>query len=366
MVATVGLGQVTVLSTQSAPTIAGHWSLSTNNGLLQGGNNFGATLTLGTADNFGLNIIANNVSVASATAAGSFTVGPTGSTNQNLTVNGTASTASAHRGGGGMVPVGAITAYNPGYYTATGNVSFTTVGPAGNTVAQVNTFLNASGWYVCDGTAVNNAASPIWNAAGRFLPKLDDSRFLQGSTTAGTVAGVASVTLTSANIPTLTSSGTVTSSGSTVANNTLAQSADHTHSASGLNYPGSAVAGTVGGTDGTHTHGTGYADANAATGGASGLMTFHSSASNNTLGPRTDAGTIIKANNSGHGHGFSLAAAAAGITGSTAGMSASHTHSIPSLSVNSGQTVSATYTNTATSFSILPTYLSTYFIVRVF
>lgn len=53
-----------------------------------------------------------------------------------------------------------------------------------------------------------------------------------------------------------------------------------------------------------HRHGTGYADTNAATTGNTGLMTFHSSATQNVQGPRTDSGTIIKdpvADSSGNG-----------------------------------------------------------------
>ena len=61
---------------------------------------------------------------------------------------------------------------------------------------------------------------------------------------------------------------------------------------------------TTSGSDGAHTHGTGYADTNAATGGFSGLMTSHSAASDNLVGPRTDGGTIIKSVNSPHGHTF--------------------------------------------------------------
>lgn len=58
-VVTVGLGQVTVLSTQTNPTTTAHWTISTNNAALQGGNSFGATMLLGTNDNFGLDFETN-------------------------------------------------------------------------------------------------------------------------------------------------------------------------------------------------------------------------------------------------------------------------------------------------------------------
>jgi len=85
------------------------------------------------------------------------------------------------------VPVGAIVAFIGGYFGASGNGSFINV--IGNTVADVNTRLNSKGWYVCDGTALNLPASPIFNGVGRYLPNLTDSRFIQGSTSAGDVGG---------------------------------------------------------------------------------------------------------------------------------------------------------------------------------
>jgi len=84
-------------------------------------------------------------------------------------------------------PAGSIIPWIGGYFTNGSNASFTNV--IGNTVANVNALLNASGWYVCDGAALNDSASPIFNGAGRYLPNLTDERFLQGSTTAGGIGG---------------------------------------------------------------------------------------------------------------------------------------------------------------------------------
>ena len=58
-----------------------------------------------------------------------------------------------------------------------------------NTVAAVNTLLNSSGLYVCDGSALNLGTSTIFDGAGRFLPNLTDDRFLMGDTTAGGIGG---------------------------------------------------------------------------------------------------------------------------------------------------------------------------------
>lgn len=92
-------------------------------------------------------------------------------------------------------PVGSIIAYNPGYFTNTANAGFTVTGPAGNTVAQVNTYLPEN-WRVCDGAALNDPSSPIWVGAGRNLPNLTSSRFLRGATTAGGIGGQATITPT--------------------------------------------------------------------------------------------------------------------------------------------------------------------------
>jgi hypothetical protein len=87
----------------------------------------------------------------------------------------------------GGTPVGTITAWMGGYFTGAANAGFTNV--LGNTVALANARLNVSNWYVCDGTPLNMVGSPIFNGAGRYLPNLTDSRFIQGSTAAGSIGG---------------------------------------------------------------------------------------------------------------------------------------------------------------------------------
>lgn len=99
-----------------------------------------------------------------------------------------------------LAPVGTIMAYNPGYYTDGLNSGFQVVGPATNTVAGINAFLPEN-WRVCDGSALNNSQSPIWNNTNRYLPNLSNSRFLMGSTTTGAIGGSSSVTLSINNLP---------------------------------------------------------------------------------------------------------------------------------------------------------------------
>jgi hypothetical protein len=303
------------------------------------------------------------VNIATATASGTWIFGANSSTARNLIVNGTAATAAAHLGGGGLVPVGSIVAYNPGYYTNASNGGFTTTGPAGNSVAQINTFINAAGWYVCDGAALNNVSSPIWNAAGRNLPNLTDSRFLMGSISAGATGGGSTV-LAANQIPTLTSTGTVTNTGTTVGPvNTGTQSAFHTHPVTGNTN-----------TDGNHPHtisdpghnhtatifggpNTGFANntTGLVRGGGSVQPSNFGTAEGNTV---TGTGISVSNTGSDHSHGISF---------NSSTESVSHTHTIPSLTVNSGQSVSVAYTNGSPQpVDTIPKYLSTYFIIRAF
>ncbi len=87
----------------------------------------------------------------------------------------------------GGVPVGIVIPFMGGYFDNTSNGSFTST--LGNTVADVNTHLNSSGWYVCDGSELNLSGSPIFDGAGRHLPNLKDDRFIMGDLTAGGYGG---------------------------------------------------------------------------------------------------------------------------------------------------------------------------------
>lgn len=88
---------------------------------------------------------------------------------------------------GGSAPCGAIMPWIGGYFTNNANAGFTSV--LGNSVAAVNALLNASGWHVCDGTALNLSGSLIFNGPARFLPNLTDNRFVMGGTAAGNIGG---------------------------------------------------------------------------------------------------------------------------------------------------------------------------------
>jgi len=90
----------------------------------------------------------------------------------------------------GGVPVGSIVAWNPGYYLDGSNGTFVNASflPT-NSVAGANSYLNPRGYYVADGSVPAVVGSPIWNAAGRYLPNLTDDRFLMGTTSAGAMGG---------------------------------------------------------------------------------------------------------------------------------------------------------------------------------
>ncbi len=91
-----------------------------------------------------------------------------------------------------LPPVGSIIAYSPGYFTNGSNDGFTYQMVSANTIAAVNALLNSSGWYVCNGAALNDVDSGIFNGAGRYLPNLTDDRFFMGDTVAGGIGGASS------------------------------------------------------------------------------------------------------------------------------------------------------------------------------
>ena len=89
----------------------------------------------------------------------------------------------------GVVPAGGIISWVPGYFADGSNGTYTGVLPSANTVAAANAYLNPLGWYVCDGSELNESDSQIFNGAGRYLPNLTDDRFLMGDTVAGGIGG---------------------------------------------------------------------------------------------------------------------------------------------------------------------------------
>jgi hypothetical protein len=234
-----------------------------------------------------------------------------------------------------VTPVGSVIAYNPGYYTDGINGGFTTIGPIGNTVAQVNAYLPGN-WRVCDGAELNDSASPIFNGAGRYLPNLTDSRFIMGATTAGTAASGST-------------GDTTVSWSSTTVNTTFTQPSmpAHYHSAA-------ATGATINVTSsGSHAHSQKdrigvTSGGNVPTGGA-GII-------NN---PTTSTNT----GDASHTHPTANITGLAGLVtggqnGDTATATTGGAASFNKTALNTDQTA---HSHT----SVLPTYLSSYYIMRI-
>lgn len=86
---------------------------------------------------------------------------------------------------GAIPPVGSIIAINQGYYNST-QTALTGV----NLGYMKGANLSNGNWKFCDGSALNDSQSNIWIGSGRYLPKLNDDRFLMGKVlNSGTVKG---------------------------------------------------------------------------------------------------------------------------------------------------------------------------------
>jgi len=176
----------------------------------------------------------------------------------------------------GAIPEGSIVPWVGGYFTDGSNGTYTRVLGSTNDVAGANGYLNSLGWYVCDGSTLNDSNSTIFDGAGRYLPNLTDDRFIMGDTAAGGIGGA------SAMAHTHTLSHTHTTSGHALS---TAEMPSHTHATGGGTGSSTLASsaeprkltlyyGTATGSQGSgnsHTHGN--------TGSASGSIT---SAASNT------------------------------------------------------------------------------------
>lgn len=227
--------------------------------------------------------------------------------------------------------------------TGSANQSFTSV--FANTVSQVNSVINGDGYYVCDGSELNLASSPIFNGSGRFLPNLTDDRFLIGSTTAGSIGGQNSVILIEANLPSHSHSISLTSGSTGASSSTNVASDFHTHSA---------------GSGTTNMHATFEGDAGTNDlywrESASNVWSRTSGLNETTTGVRLNPYGAAGNNTSGlEITGNSLGPSSAVPVATTSHLT-DHSHEI---SGNTGPTGSAT------SYENRPKYLSGFYIMRV-
>lgn len=239
---------------------------------------------------------------------------------------------------GSIVPIGTIVAYAPGYFGAVSNGGgWTAVGPATNDVAGVNAYLPPN-WRVCDGSAPNDPESPIFNAAGRFLPELTGSRFVMGFASAGNAGGNTGnqVTLTTTELPNHNHGvGTYVTQNDNANHDhgdtfSIPTSGTHSH---GVSDPG-------------HFHGYGVSDPPSPSGSprpnndTNGVFTERNTSTKTT-------GISVTTANSGHSHP---------ITGSVSSANAPHNHTISGSSAPAGS---------GNAFSILPLYVSAFYIMRI-
>jgi hypothetical protein len=237
------------------------------------------------------------------------------------------------------VPVGTIMAWSGGYFLNGTNGTFTNV--LGNSVANANSYLNPRGFYICDGSAVNNSNSPIFNGAGRFLPNLTDSRFLQGNTIAGGVGLNTSntVTISSNNLPSHSHTFT-TDPFSGTSNSVTVASNGHTHTRGSLRALVGIANGNVVRANTTDVASTGYGEYWRTNNPSEALLQRFILGGTNTMSRVNIDGT------SDGNNGTSVVAGTTNIP--------SHSHS---------GTASASFSNTA--IDIRPKYLDVFYVIKV-
>jgi hypothetical protein len=222
----------------------------------------------------------------------------------------------------------------------------------------------SNGYMRADGVAI-----PANNAVSGTPPNLSTSIFLRGASTFGGTGG-GTATLIAANIPSLTSTGTVTNTGTTVATNTGTEGS-HTHGAGSYTTNASLTGSTTFASSGHDHYGTtGYADQQyiCQPGGATNI-----SVPNRAIGGSPGYGSpgqVIVNHTSGPLATASVGISNGGITGTSGTPTATHLHTIPILTVNSGQAVSVTSTGTSGSatgnaFNVVPNYIDVIYLVRV-
>jgi len=322
-------------------------------------------------------------------------------------------------GGGSGVPVGSIIPYLGGYFTNGSNGGFAMVMASANTIEAVNVLLNPDGWYVCDGSELNDPESPIFNGSGRYLPNLTDDRFIMGDTVGGGVGGDNSMAHTHGiGSYTMGSSGshshsidppnTTTSSGGSHAhsinppNTYTSYSGGHSHS---VDPPSTSTS-----TGGSHTHGVGsysvgshkhiapfrhgasnaYIQVTESWGTATATSTYRGSqswaskVSSLTGWPYTSSTTPSFSGTSGsggsHSHTVDIGSFTSGSVGDhrhtvdigsfTSGSSGSHTHDVNISSFSSGSSGSHTHTLSGDSGGASytenrPKFLGMFFIMKI-
>ena len=225
----------------------------------------------------------------------------------------------------GRIPIGGIVPVIGAFQLTSNSGTFTSASlPSSGSITD-------DGFQRCDGAVINNANS-VFN--GKYTPDITDSRFVQGSTSAGGLGGGGNNgnnthTISISNLPTHTHDISHSHSGTT---GTV--SANHSHGGTTQNA-------------GDHFHA--YAPYGVS-------VTFNEGGAGNFRLPYTsngDGAVTFTDNRGSHAHGFG-----------TGNESADHTHSFSSTSSQSATTSgNGGFSNTA--IDIRPKYINAVYLIRV-
>ena len=213
----------------------------------------------------------------------------------------------------GVLPLGSVVATFP-------NLAGAYVCPVNQVTADSNGFVT------CSGQTISDVTSPM---NGQSIPNINNSKFLQGSTTAGSTGGAASVTLGTSNLPAHTHSMNF---------NSGSQSSDHSHTYSGNT-----------GNSGPLNHYHVQNNVGDSPGGGGPVIGLASNPiySGNNFTSNTNIPTQLNTDID-HNHSYS---------GTTSGMNVSHTHTISGTTDNGP--------GASTAFSIVPVFISAVYVMRI-
>lgn len=120
----------------------------------------------------------------------------------------------------GRLPLGSIVPFFSGYFTAQNNVTFSNF--SSSAIPQTG-IITKDGFLLCDGAVIPSDADPLFYSESqvRYMPKLNDDIFLQGTTNSfcGQTGGQNSITLSIANLPSHDHGGTLTTSNPSISMN---------------------------------------------------------------------------------------------------------------------------------------------------
>ena len=228
----------------------------------------------------------------------------------------------------GLIPLGGVVATFPNL--------------AGAYVCATTTAADANGFVKCNGDTIVDATSPM---NGVVVPYINNSRFLVGSTTAGSSGGADTISASNLPVHTHTFSGT--------ANSSSVSGLAHTHPFSGT-ASASSISGTANsGVNLSHTHVQNFqpTGSGGAVGGGSSVYAGAGDQNSNVT-TQTSSGTLD------HSHSVSGTASGQAFSGTTASTTPTGTAA--------GQTFSGTTGNgPGTGLPYLPPYISAVYCMRI-